>query len=77
MVSNPAPCLLAHIGPASEYKVCWEETPTAEEMVQVERLLEGIAGLTARKLTGAAVALFFCKRLTQPIQERILPAYEY
>jgi hypothetical protein len=46
-------------------------------MVQVERLLEEVAGLTARKLTGAAVTLSFCKRLTQPIEERILPAYEY
>ena len=46
-------------------------------MVQVECLLEEVAGLTARKLTGAAVTLCFCKRLTQPIQERVHPAYEY
>jgi len=43
----------------------------------VERLLKEIAGLTARKLTGAAVALSICKRLTQPIPERVQPAYEY
>jgi len=43
----------------------------------VERLLKEIAGLTARKLTGATVALSICKRLTQPIQERVQPAYEY
>ena len=36
-----------------------------------------IAKLIARKLTGAMVALSFCKRLTQPIQERVHPAYEY
>jgi hypothetical protein len=72
MVSNPA-----HTGRTSEYKACWEEPPTAEEMVQVERLLKEIADLSAQKLTGAAVALSFCKRLMQPIQERVHPAYEY
>ena len=34
-------------------------------------------GVTTQKLIGAAVALSFCKRLTQPIQERVHPAYEY
>ena len=43
----------------------------------MERLLKEIAELSAQKLTGAAVALSFCKRLTQPIQERVHPAYEY
>jgi hypothetical protein len=33
--------------------------------------------LKAKKLTGAAVALSFSKRLTQPIQERVHPGYEY
>jgi len=60
-----------------EYKACWEEPPTAEEMTQVERLLKEITDLSAQKLTGAAVALSFYKRLTQPIQERVHPAYEY
>ena len=36
-----------------------------------------IAKLIARKLTGAMVALSFCKRLTQLIQERVHPSYEY
>ena len=62
---------------APEYKVCWEEPPTTEEMVQVERLLKEIAELLLRGLTGAAVALSFCKWLTQPIQERVHPAFEY
>ena len=46
-------------------------------MVQVERLLEEIAGLTAQKLTGAMVALSFYKWLTQLIHERVHPGYEY
>jgi hypothetical protein len=46
-------------------------------MAQVERLLKEITDLSAQGLTGAAVALSFCKRLTQPIQERVHPAFEY
>ena len=33
--------------------------------------------MSVQKLTGAAVALSFCKRLTQPIQERVHSAFEY
>ena len=43
----------------------------------MERLLEEIADLSAQGLTGAAVAISFCRRLTQPIQERVHPAFEY
>jgi hypothetical protein len=46
-------------------------------MAQVECLLKEIAELSVRGLTGAAVALSFCKRLTQPIQERVHPAFDY
>ena len=77
VVSNPAPRLPACSGRAPEYKVCWEEPPTSEEMAQVERLLKEITDLSAQKLTGATVALSFCKRLTQPIQERVHPGYKY
>ena len=43
----------------------------------MEYLLKEIADLLAQGLTGAAVALSFCKRLTQPIQERVHPSLEY
>ena len=46
MVANPAPCLPARTGRALEYKACWEEPPTTEEMVQVERLPKEIADLS-------------------------------
>ena len=62
---------------APEYKACREEPPTAEEMTQVEHLLNEVADLSAQGLTGAAVAISFCRRLTQPIQERVHPAFEY
>ena len=43
----------------------------------MERLLEEIADLLTQGLTGAAVAISFCRRLTQPIQERVHSAFEY
>ena len=77
MVANPAPYLPARTSHVPEYKVCWEEPPTTEEMAQVERLLKEITDLSAQGLTGAAVAISFCRQLTQPIQERVHPAFEY
>ena len=77
VVANPAPCLLARTGHVPEYKACWEDLPTTEEMAPVERLLKEIADLSAQSLTGAAVAISFYRRLTQPIQERVHPAFEY
>ena len=43
----------------------------------MESLLKEIAGLSVQGLTGAAVAIYFCRQLTQPIQERVHPAFEY
>ena len=48
-----------------------------EEKAQVARLLKEIADLSVQGLTGTVVAISFCKRLTQPIQERVHPAFEY
>ena len=77
MVSNPAPCLPACTGRTPEYRACWEELPTEEEMVQVTLLVNEIAGLSAQGLTGTMVALSFSKRLVQPIQDRVHPGFEY
>ena len=77
MVSNPAPCLPARTGRALEYRACWEELPTEEEMVQVTLLLDEITGLSAQGLTGTTVVLSFSKRLVQPVQDRVQPGFEY
>ena len=48
-----------------------------DEMVQVVRLIDEVTNLSALGLIGAAVALSFCKRLTQLIQDRVHPSFEY
>ena len=46
-------------------------------MIQVNLLLDEIAGLSAQGLAGAMVALSFSKRLVQPIQDRVHPGFEH
>jgi len=46
-------------------------------MVQVNLLLDEIAGLLAQGLTGAVVDLSISKRLVQLIQDRVHPNFEY
>ncbi|RLM49100.1 hypothetical protein C2845_PMPSC055695 [Panicum miliaceum] len=79
VVHGGKPCSwpLAPHRPSPVLNTRWEEKPTEEEMVEVEVLLAELQKLKDEKLTGAAVALSFVKRLTQPIQERVHPGYEY
>jgi hypothetical protein len=39
--------------------------------------LDDLEQLKAEGLTGAAVAISFCRRLIQPLQDRAHPAFEY
>ncbi|RLN39153.1 retrotransposon protein, putative, unclassified [Panicum miliaceum] len=77
VVANPTPSLPPRTGLPPMLNAKWEEKPTNEKMVEVEVLLAELQKLKAEKLTGAAVALSFAKRLTQPIQERVHTGYEY
>ena len=77
VVSDLAPCLPARTGRAPESRACWEELLTEEEMIQVNLLLNEIAGLSAQGLAGVVVALSFSKRLVQPIQDRVHPGFEH
>lgn len=51
--------------------------PESCDSQQIRELLQLVAELKAEKVTAAAVAVTFCKRLTQPIKSRVHPAYEY
>jgi hypothetical protein len=77
VVANPTPSLPPSTGYPPILSDKWEEMPTEGEMVQVRVLLAELTRLKADKLTGVAVALSFSKRLTQPIQDRVHPGYEY
>jgi hypothetical protein len=64
MVANPAPSLPPCTGYPLILNDKWEEMPSKHEMVQVRILLAELTRLKADKLTGAAIALSFSKRLT-------------
>ncbi|RLN11886.1 orf3 [Panicum miliaceum] len=64
VVANSTPGLLPRTSLPPVLNARWEEKPTEEEMVEVEVLLTELQKLMAQKLTGAAVALSFVKRLT-------------
>ncbi|RLN38929.1 hypothetical protein C2845_PM01G43930 [Panicum miliaceum] len=77
VVVNPTPTLPPRTSLPPVLNARWEEKPTEEDMVEVEMLLTELQKLKAEKLTGAAVALLFAKRLIQLIQEWVHPGYKY
>jgi hypothetical protein len=77
VVADPAPSLPPRAGYPPILNEKWEEMPSEDEMVQVRVLLAELSKLKSEKLTGATVALSFCKRLTQLIQDKVHPGYEY
>lgn len=77
LITNQKPELPPRLGYAPVTMPEWSNQPTSTEMVQVKQLLKEIADLKCRGLTARAVSINFCRRLTQPIKDRVHPAYEY
>jgi hypothetical protein len=44
---------------------------------ELKPLLDDLEQLKAEGLTNTAVAISFCRRLIQPLQDRAHPAFEY
>jgi hypothetical protein len=63
-MANPTPSLLPQTRFPLIHNATWDELPTEEEMVQVNKLLGKLAPLKTLKLMGAIMALSFCKQLT-------------
>ena len=74
---NHEPKLAERSGIGLEWGEHWRSAPNEEEMEQVNELLEMIADLREKGLTGAAVMIAFSRRLIQPIKDRCHPAYEW
>jgi hypothetical protein len=50
---------------------------STRELEDLEGVLELVSDMKNRGVTGAAVARSFCRRMIQPIKDRVHPAYEY
>jgi hypothetical protein len=77
IIGNHPPALPPRTGHAPVPADSWKEGPKAEAREQVEELMGMIAVLRNQRLTGPAIMLDFCKKLIQPIKNRIHPVYEY
>jgi hypothetical protein len=55
----------------------WDLGLSTRELENLKGVLEFVSDMKSRGVTGAAVARSFCRRMIQPIKDRVHPAYEY
>jgi hypothetical protein len=55
----------------------WDLGLSTRKLEDPKGVLELVNGMKSRGVTGAAVARSFCRRMIQPIKDRVHPAYEY
>jgi hypothetical protein len=55
----------------------WDLGLSSRDTEDLKEILALIKDLKNRGVTGASVAKSFCRRLIQPIKDRVHPAYEY
>jgi hypothetical protein len=55
----------------------WDLGLSTRELEDLKGILELVSNMKNRGVTGAAVARLFCRRMIQPIKDRVHPAYEY
>jgi hypothetical protein len=55
----------------------WDLGLLSRDLEDLKGVLELISDMKKRGVTGAVVARSFCQRMTQPIKDRVHPAYEY
>jgi hypothetical protein len=55
----------------------WDLGLSSRELKDLQGLLELVNDMKIRGVTGAAVARWFCRRMIQPIKDRVHPEYEY
>jgi hypothetical protein len=55
----------------------WDLGLLSHDLGELKAVLELVNDLKKKGVTGAAVARSFCRRMIQPIKDRVHPAYEY
>jgi hypothetical protein len=55
----------------------WDLGLSSWDLKELKPVLELVNKLKKQGVTGAAVARSFCRRMIQPIKDRVHPAYEY
>jgi hypothetical protein len=55
----------------------WDLGLSTREHEDLQGVLEFVSDMKSRGVIGAVVASSFCRRMIQPIKDRVHPAYEY
>jgi hypothetical protein len=55
----------------------WDLGLSTRDLEDLKGVLELVSDMKKRGVIGAAVARSFCRRMIQPIKDRVHPAYEY
>jgi hypothetical protein len=75
-LDNPAPALKSRTGRILVAGPEWTNQLAMLDTQELKPLLDDLEQLKAEGLTGAAVAISFCRRLIQPLQHWAHPAFE-
>jgi hypothetical protein len=76
-LDNPTPALRERTGRVPFPGPEWTNQLATWDTEELKPLLDDLEQLKAEGLTGVAVAISFCRRLIQPLQDRAHPAFEY
>jgi hypothetical protein len=55
----------------------WDLGLSSRDLGELKPVLELVKELKKQGVTGAVVARSFCRRIIQPIKDRVHPTYEY
>jgi hypothetical protein len=55
----------------------WDLGLSSRDLKELKPVLELINELKKKGVTGAAVVRSFCRRMIQPIKDRVHPSYKY
>jgi hypothetical protein len=76
-LDNRAPALKERTGRTPVPYPEWTNQLASRDTEELQPLLDDLEQLKTEGLTGAAVAISFCRRLIQPLQNWAHPAFEY
>jgi hypothetical protein len=76
-LDNPTPALRERTEQIPAPGLEWTNQLATRDTEELKPLLDDLEQLKAEGLTGAAVAISFCRRLIQPLQDRAHPSFEY
>jgi hypothetical protein len=76
-LDNPTPTLKSRTGQILVVGPEWTNQLATLDTQELKPLLDDLEQLKAEGLTGAVVAINFCRRLIQSLQDRAPPTFEY